>query len=62
MNQYLNMTDEKVAKTKSRAELDAEIAALEAEIAAAKSKRISNLDIKDAEIAALEAEIAAIKT
>ncbi len=47
------MTDEKIAK--SRAELDAEIAA-------AKGKRISNPATKDSEIAALEAEIAAIKT
>ena len=46
------------AKIERRAELDAEIAALEAEIAAAKSKQADALAAKDAEIAALEAELA----
>ena len=47
------------AKIERRAELDAEIPALEAEIAAAKSNRINKLAAMDAEITALEAEIAA---
>ena len=45
-----------------RAELDAEIPALEAEIAAAKTKHADALAVKDAEIIALMAEIAAAKT
>jgi hypothetical protein len=45
------------AKTKRRAELDTEIAAKDAEIAAAKTKRIDALAAKDAEIAALEAKL-----
>ena len=54
-----------VAKIERRAELDAEIPALEAEIAAAteaKTKRNHKLAAMDAEIAALEAELAASKT
>jgi septal ring factor EnvC (AmiA/AmiB activator) len=47
------------AKIERRAELDAEITALEAEIAAAKTKHADTLAAKDAEIAALEAELAA---
>ena len=50
------------AKIERRAELDAEIPALEAEIAAAKSKHADALAAKDAEIATLEAELAASKT
>ena len=50
------------AKIERRAELDAEIPALEAEIAAAKTKHADALAAKDAEITALEAEIAAAKT
>ena len=44
------------------ADKDAEISELEAEIAAAKTKRIYDLATKDAEISELEAEIAASKT
>ena len=51
-----------VAKIERRAELDAEIPALEAEIAAAKTKHADALAAKDAEITALESEIAAAKT
>ena len=47
------------AKIERRAELDAEIPALEAEIAAAKSNRNNKLAAMDAEITALEAELAA---
>ena len=47
------------AQIERRAALDAEITALEAEIAAAKSNRINKLAAMDAEITALEAEIAA---
>jgi uncharacterized small protein (DUF1192 family) len=47
------------AKIERRAELDAEIPALEAEIAEAKTKRSAELD---AEIAALMVEIAAAKS
>ena len=50
------------AKIERRAELDAEIAGLEAEIAAAKTKHADTLAAKDAEIAALMVEIAAAKT
>ena len=50
------------AKIERRAELDAEIPALEAEIAAAKSKHADALAAKDAEITALMVEIAAAKT
>ena len=50
------------AKIERRAELDAEIPALEAEIAAAKTKHADALADKDAEITALESEIAAAKT
>ena len=50
------------AKIERRAELDAEIPALEAEIAAAKTKHADALAAKDAEITALEAEIAVAKT
>jgi len=50
------------AKIERRAELDAEITALEAEIAAAKTKHADTLAAMDAEITALEAEIAAAKT
>ena len=50
------------AKIERRAELDAEIPALEAEIAAAKTKRNNKLAAMDAEIAALDAELAASKT
>jgi chromosome segregation ATPase len=50
------------AKIERRAELDAEIPALEAEIAAAKSKHADALAAKDAEITALEAEIATAKS
>ena len=45
-----------------RAELDAEIAGLEAEIAAAKTKHADALAAKDAEITALMVEIAAAKS
>ena len=47
------------AKIERRAELDAEIAGLEAEIAAAKSKRNNKLAAMDAEITVLMVEIAA---
>jgi uncharacterized small protein (DUF1192 family) len=47
------------AKIERRAELDAEIAALMVEIAAAKTKRNNKLAAMDAEIATLEAEITA---
>ena len=50
------------AKIERRAELDAEIPALEAEIAAAKTKHADALATKDAEITALMVEIAAAKT
>ena len=50
------------AKIKRRAELDAEMIALEAEIATAKTERIDSLVVKDAEIIALMTEIAAAKT
>ena len=50
------------AKIERRAELDAEIAGLEAEIAAAKTKHADTLAAKDAEIAAIMVEIAAAKT
>ena len=50
------------AKIERRAELDAEITALEAEIAAKKTNRTDALAAMDAEIAALEAEIVAAKT
>ena len=50
------------AKIERRAELDAEIPALEAEIAAAKTKHADALAAKDAEITALEAEIAVAKS
>ena len=50
------------AKIERRAELDAEIPALEAEIAAAKTKHADALAAKDAEITALEAEIAEAKS
>ena len=50
------------AKIERRAELDAEIPAVEAEIAAAKTKHADALAAKDAEITALEAEIAVAKT
>ena len=50
------------AKIERRAELDAEIPALEAEIAAAKSKHADALAAKDAEITALMVEIAAAKS
>ena len=50
------------AKIERRAVLDAEIPALEAEIATAKTKHADALAAKDAEITALEAEIAAAKT
>ena len=50
------------AKIKRSAELDAEIPALEAEIAAAKTKHADALAAKDAEITALMVEIAAAKT
>lgn len=58
------MTDTEISSTKinRRAELDAEITALEAEIAAAKTKRNIKLAAIDAEISELEAEIAASKT
>lgn len=52
-------TDALDAQIKRRTELDAEITALEGEIAAAKTKRNNKLAAMDAEIAALEAEIAA---
>ena len=51
-----------VAKIERRAELDAEIPALEAEIAAAKTKHADALSAKDAEITALMVEIAAAKS
>ena len=51
-----------VAKIDRRAELDAEIPALEAEIAAAKTKHADALAAKDAEITELMVEIAAAKT
>ena len=50
------------AKIERRAELDAEIAGLEAEIAAVKTKHADTLAAKDAEITALIVEIAAAKT
>ena len=50
------------AKIERRAELDAEIPALEAEIATAKTEHTDVLVVKDAEIIALMAEIAAAKT
>ena len=50
------------AKIERRAELDAEIPALEAAIATAKTKHADALAAKDAEITALMAEIAAAKT
>ena len=50
------------AKIERRAELDAEIAGLEAEIAAVKTKHADTLAAKDAEITALMVEIAAAKT
>jgi hypothetical protein len=50
------------AKIERRAELDAEIPALEAEIATAKTKHADALAAKDAEITALMVEIAAAKT
>ena len=50
------------AKIERRAELDAEIPALEAEIAAAKSKQADALAAKDAEITALMVEIAEAKS
>ena len=58
------MTDIEISSTKinCRAELDAEISKLEAEITAAKTKRIYDLATKDAEISKLEAEITAAKT
>ena len=49
------------AKIERRAALDAEIPALEAEIAAAKTKHADALAAKDAEITALMVEIAAAK-
>jgi recombinational DNA repair ATPase RecF len=50
------------AKIERRAVLDAEIPALEAEIATAKTKHADALAAKDAEITALMVEIAAAKT
>jgi hypothetical protein len=50
------------AKIERRTELDAEIPALEAEIAAAKTKHADALAVKDAEITALMVEIAAAKS
>ena len=50
------------AKIERRAELDAEIPALEAEIATAKTKHADALAAKDAEITALMVEIATAKT
>lgn len=50
------------AKIEHRAALDAEIPALEAEIAAAKTKHADALAAKDAEITELMVEIAAAKT
>ena len=50
------------AKIERRAVLDAEIPALEAEIAAAKSKQADALAAKDAEITELMVEIAAAKS
>ena len=50
------------ASTKRRDELDAEIAALEAEIAASKTKHADAFAAKDAETTALMVEIAAAKT
>lgn len=50
------------AKIERRAELDAEITGLEAEIAAAKTKHADTIAAKYAEIAALMVEIAAAKT
>ena len=50
------------AKIERRAELDAEITGLEAEIAVAKTKHADTLAAKYAEIAALMVEIAAAKT
>ena len=49
------------AKIERRAELDAEITALEAEIATAKNKHADALAAKDAEISELESQIAKIK-
>lgn len=51
-----------VAKIERRAELDAEIPALEAEIAAATETKIERRAALDAEITALMVEIAAAKT
>lgn len=51
-----------VAKIERRAELDAEISALEAGIAAAKTKQADALAAKDAEITELMVEIAAAKS
>ena len=50
------------AKIERRAELDAEITALETEIVTAKTNRIDSLAAKDAEITALMVEIAEAKT
>ena len=50
------------AKIERRAALDAEIAGLEAEIAAVKTKHADTLAAKDAEITELMVEIAAAKT
>jgi acetyl-CoA carboxylase beta subunit len=50
------------AKIERRAAIDAEIPALEAEIATAKTKHADSLAAKDAEITALMVEIAAAKT
>jgi chromosome segregation ATPase len=50
------------AKIERRAELDAEIPALEAEIAAAKTNRTDALAAKDAEITELMVQIAAAKS
>ena len=50
------------AKIKRSAELDAEIPALEAEIAAVKQRNADALAGKDAEITALMVEVAAAKT
>jgi len=50
------------AKIERRAELDAEITALETEIVTAKTNRIDSLAAKDAEITALMVEIAEAKS
>jgi hypothetical protein len=42
--------------------MDAEIEALEVEVAAAKIKRINDLAAKDAEIAELKTELAAVES